>query len=165
MNIHQFKPGDLITRTEPVYVQQPAEYNHSLGIKMDQEPLVKFDFVGQKLILLGICNGVINIKVVDGYSYHLPLHKKYFADWSEGWAMYEPPLEVEFVSDDPEKPKRDRNWLWVAYMCFLISFIGLVGNIESGQQNSTIWIMVVFSTITFIFCAIWHYFPSPDWKE
>ena len=80
MNIHQFKPGDRITRTEPVYVKQQAEYNHSLGILIDQDPVASFNFVGEQLIFRGIVNGGISIHAVNGYNYHLPLHKEFAID-------------------------------------------------------------------------------------
>jgi hypothetical protein len=126
MNIHQFNPGDVITRTDPVYVKQPAEMNHSLGIKMDQEPIPSFNFVGQKLIFRGIANGGINIHVADGYNYHLPLHRDFNIDWSEGWDRYEQPLEVEHEQEEEpviEKPKKDSKWLHMAISLFIICLI------------------------------------------
>lgn len=120
MNIHKFTPGQHITRTEPVYVKQPAEMNHSLGIMIDQEPLAKFDFVGSDLVLLGVINGVINVHVVGGYRYQLPLHRDYPCDWSEGWAEYEHPLEVEAQPMEQSKPVRDPRFLWLAGWLFMI---------------------------------------------
>lgn len=164
MNIHQFKPGDEITRTEPVYVKQPAEYNPSLGITLEPDPIASFNFVGQHLIFRGIANGCVNIYVVGGYGYTLPLHSDHNIDWSEGWEHYEEPLEV-VIEKVEEKPKRDKNWLWIAWTMVFMVFIGLSDYVESSGPTLTTWIMIFYCGLTAAFSFYWFYFPRPNWRE
>jgi hypothetical protein len=88
-SIYDFKPGDIVTRIEPVVKINPMMFMG--GIEYDGE------YVGEKLVFIGIANGCAYFEATDAFTYllekgkpiSLPIHK-----FENGWAHYIDPITI-----------------------------------------------------------------------
>ncbi len=105
MNIKEFKKGDIITRTEPMY------YTDEMGGSRSND-----QHIGKKMEYVGNLNGCIYLKidnqminVMKSFGVVLPKDKedKYktmislpFYSWQEGWEMWVDPKSAFGIDDE-----------------------------------------------------------------
>ena len=91
-SIHDFKPGDIVTRVEPVVTV------NSGGMFMLGSPVTEDgSYIGEKLIFLGIANGCAFFEPTDAFTKQLegdkPISLKLYK-YENGWAHYIDPLTL-----------------------------------------------------------------------
>lgn len=114
MNIHQFQPGDIITRTKLA--------RNKYGEISDEE-LAGISMLGDRLTLREIEHGCIYLESPKGDIQLLETDIMDF-DWSEGWEYYK---ELESAK------KTGKNWFYaglVIYVVLLMSFCVVLSNIQ-----------------------------------
>lgn len=90
MNINEFKPGDIITRSEPS-IEIVDDFDALLGIPTKKE-IPYFDQIGERLIFKGVKHNTAYFDAEFG-SLKVCVHPEYHVDWKEGWELYAGPFE------------------------------------------------------------------------
>jgi hypothetical protein len=88
-SIHEFKPGDIITRIEPVVKISKAMFMG--GVDYDGS------FIGEKLIFVGIANGCAYFETTDSFSKTLEkggLISLKIYNFEKGWSYYIDPVTL-----------------------------------------------------------------------
>lgn len=105
MKLAEFKPGDLITRREPIMIPMPDVHNDALNMPVRQDPVPDFQFTGQKVIYRGIFNNCAYVKSA-GRELTIPLSQKTSAPvLDDGWFSY----EVVPEDADENEPAEDQD--------------------------------------------------------
>lgn len=89
MNIHELKPGSIITRIEPC-IERREEYSRNLGLSTVVDGKKDESYIGEPLRLIDVKNEAIYFEIlsgpIKGNIVTLPLFR-----WAEGWAPFKMP--------------------------------------------------------------------------
>lgn len=91
-SIHKFNPGDIVTRVEPaVEMNAGGMFTFGTGVVEDG------NYIGEKLIFLGIANGCAYFEPTDSFLMALegdkPISLKLYK-FENGWAHYIDPITL-----------------------------------------------------------------------
>lgn len=104
MKITSFKSGDYITKTRPLKIELEPAFNETLGMPVEQKPAYNYEFVGKKVLFLGIFNNCIYLNMEERNKIIIPLDSMIESiNWQDGWEHYVeiPDFESkELVSDN-----------------------------------------------------------------